>query len=228
MTKTSTRFYFHPTPNPMKVALLLEELGAPYEIALVDIFKGEQHAPAYRVINPNGKVPALVDDGVAIFDSNAILLHLAEKHGRFIPETGQPRAATLSWLLFAASGVGPFSGQAVHFNHYAPEKIAYAIHRYAKEAERHYQVLDARLAEAKWLAGDEYTIADMALWGWARGPAFVFGEKGLADYPNVARLVDTIDARPAAERAAALKDRVTIKTTFDAEAKKAMFPNMIG
>jgi GSH-dependent disulfide-bond oxidoreductase len=226
MTNSPVRFYFHPTPNPMKVALLLEELGAPYEIALVDVFKGEQHEPVYRQVNPNGKVPALVDDGVTLFDSNAILIHLAEKHGRFFPKSGQARASTLSWLQLVATGVGPFSGQAVHFNHYAPEKIPYAIHRYMREIERHYQVLDARLADAKWLAGDDYTIADMALWGWARGPAFVFGEQGLAQYPNVARLVDAINARPAAERASALKDKVTIKTTFDAEAKKAMFPFM--
>lgn len=226
MSNAPARFYFHPTPNPMKVALLLEELAAPYDIVLVDIFKGEQHAPAFRAINPNGKVPALVDDGVTLFDSNAILLHLAEKHGRFLPEAGQPRASALSWLQFVATGVGPFSGQAVHFNHYAPEKLPYAVHRYMREIERHYRVLETRLADSPWLAGDEYTIADMALWGWARGPAFVFGEQGLADYPSVARLVSTIDARPAAQRAAALKDRVTIKTTFDAEAKKAMFPHM--
>ena len=226
MTNSPARFYFHPTPNPMKVALLLEELGASYEIALVDVLKGDQHSADFRKINPNGKVPALVDDGITLFDSNAILIHLAEKHGRFLPKSGQARASALSWLQLVATGVGPFSGQAVHFNHYAPEKIPYAIHRYMREIERHYKVLDARLGDSAWLAGDEYTIADMALWGWARGPAFVFGEAGLASYPNVARLIETIDARPAAARAVALKDKVTIKTEFDAEAKKAMFPHM--
>lgn len=224
------RFYFHPTPNPMKVALLLEELGAPYEIVPVDIFKGEQHAPAFREINPNGKVPALVDDGVALFDSHAILIHLAEKHRRFFPPPGPAskaaRAATLSWLQLVATGLGPFSGQAVHFMRYAPEKIPYAKDRYFKEVERHYEVLDARLAKSKFLAGDEYTIADMALWGWARGPAIIFGDKGLADYPNVSRVVDGITKRPAAERAAVLHAKLTLKFDYDDEARKAMFPNM--
>ena len=218
------QFYFHPSPNPMKVALLLEELGVPFELVAVDIFKGEQHAAAFRAINPNGKVPALVDDGLRVFDSHAILLYLAEKHARFLPSTPRERSAVFSWLEFVATGLSPFSGQAVHFLHYAPEPLPYARNRYLKEVERHYLVLDQRLAESQYLAGDEYSIADMALWGWARSAGYIFGEQGLSAYPNVQRLIARIDARPAAARAVALKDRLTLKAEFDAETRRALFP----
>jgi GST-like protein len=224
---TMTKFYFHPSPNPMKVALLLEELGVPFDLIAVDIFKGEQHGAGFRKLNPNGKVPVLVDEGVTVFDSHAILLHLAEKHGRFLPASGAARAAALSWLQLIATGLSPFSGQAVHFLHYAPESIAYAKNRYLKEVERHYAVLDARLAAATFLAGDEYTIADMALWGWARGAAYIFGDAGLSAYPNVARLVDGITKRPAAARAAALQSRLSLKQEFDEETKRALFPQNV-
>lgn len=219
-----TNLYFHPSPNPMKVALLLEELGVPFDLVAVDIFKGEQHAPAFRALSPNGKVPVLVDDGVTVFDSHAILLHLAEKHGRFLPRAGQGRASALSWLEFVATGLSPFSGQAVHFLHYAPEPVPYARNRYLREVERHYHVLDAHLAQHAFLAGDEYTIADMALWGWARGAAYIFGDAGLSAYPNVARLVDAIGKRPAATRASGLASRLTLKQDFDDETRRALFP----
>ena len=218
------QFYFHPSPNPMKVALLLEELKVPFELVPVDIFKGEQHDEAFRAINPNGKVPALVDDELTIFDSHAILLYLAEKHDRFMPRTPRERTAALSWLLFVATGLSPFSGQAVHFLHYAPEPLAYAQNRYSKEVERHYRVLDERLAKSPYLAGDEYSIADMALWGWARSAGYIFGERGLTAYPNVQRLIAEIDARPAALNAVKLKDRLTLKAEFDAETRRALFP----
>jgi GSH-dependent disulfide-bond oxidoreductase len=218
------QFYFHPTPNPLKVALLLEELETPFELSPVDTFKGEQHAPAYRKINPNGKVPAIVDDGVTVFDSHAILLHLSAKHGKFVPSAASERAAMLSWLQFVATGLSPFSGQAVHFLHHAPEPLPYARNRYLKEVERHYRVLDERLATSKYLAGDTYSIADIALWGWANFAGYIFGEKGLTDYPHVKRLVDEISARPAAIRALALKDRLTFKAEFDEETRRALFP----
>ena len=218
------RFYFHPSPNPMKVALLLEELRVPFETIAVDIFKGEQHAAAFRKLNPNGKVPVLVDDGITVFDSHAILLYLAEKHGQFLPTTAGARATTLSWLELVATGLSPFSGQAVHFLHYAPEPIAYAKNRYLKEVARHYQVLDERLSASPFLGGDEYTIADMALWGWARGAAYIFGDAGLSSYPHVERLVAGITRRPAAERAAKLKDNLTLKSDFDEETRRALFP----
>ncbi|SKC99017.1 Glutathione S-transferase [Burkholderia sp. YR290] len=218
------QFYFHPTPNPFKVALLLEELETPFELSPVDTFKGEQHAPAYRKINPNGKVPAIVDDGVTVFDSHAILLHLSAKHGKFVPSAASERAAMLSWLQFVATGLSPFSGQAVHFLHHAPEPLPYARNRYLKEVERHYRVLDERLETSKYLAGDTYSIADIALWGWANFAGYIFGEKGLTDYPHVKRLVDEISARPAAVRALALKDRLTFKAEFDEETRRALFP----
>jgi len=225
------QFYFHPTPNPTKVALLLEELELPFEVVAVDTFKGEQHTPEYRAVNPNGKVPAIVDDGVTVFDSHAILLHLSAKHGKFVPGAPQQHAQMLSWLMFVGTGLSPFSGQAVHFLHHAahllhhaPEALPYATQRYVKEVDRHYRVLDARLAGSKYLAGDTYSIADMALWGWARSAGYVFGEKGLADYPHVKRLVDEISARPAAIRAAALHERLTFKSEFDEETRRALFP----
>jgi GSH-dependent disulfide-bond oxidoreductase len=218
------KFYFHPSPNPMKTALLLEELGAPYELIPVDTFKGEQHQSAFRAINPNAKVPAIVDEGVTVFDSHAILLHLADKHRRFVPQSAAERGAMLSWLMLVGTGLSPFSGQAVHFLHHAPEAIAYARNRYLKEVERHYRVLDERLAVSTYLAGDTYTIADMALWGWANFAGYILGEKGLSDYPHVKRVVDQISARPAAIRAQALKDKLTLKADFDEETRRALFP----
>jgi hypothetical protein len=132
------KFYYNLSPNPMKVALFLEEAELPYEAVPVDTRKGEQFAPAYLAINPNGKVPAVVDGDATVFDSNAILLYLAEKTGRFLPQGGDAaRAEMLSWLMFIATGVGPFSGQAVHFTRFAPEKVPYAVERYLFEAERH-------------------------------------------------------------------------------------------
>ena len=190
------RFYFHPTPNPAKVALLLEELGAPYEVIPVDTRKGEQHAPAFRAINPNGKVPAIVDDEgpggreARVFNSSAILLYLGEKAGRFI---GSPadRPELLSWLFFVASGLGPFSGQAVHFQHAAPEKLPYAINRYRREIERHYRVLDRHLAGREFIVGGQYSIADMSAWGWLGRADRVFPGEGdsLAAFPNLKRLL---------------------------------------
>jgi GSH-dependent disulfide-bond oxidoreductase len=218
------KFYFHSTPNSMKVALLLEELQTPFELIPVDILKGDQHLAAFLTINPNAKVPALVDDEIRIFDSHAILLHLAEKHGKFLPASPAGRAEMLSWLMFVASGLSPFSGQAVHFHHYAPEVIPYARNRYLKEVVRHYQVLDNRLASSTYLAGEDYTIADIALWGWGISAGYIFGEQGLADYPNVKRLVDMISARSAATRAQSLKETVVVKTEFDETANRAMFP----
>jgi GSH-dependent disulfide-bond oxidoreductase len=218
------QFYFHPSPNPMKVALLLEELQTPFEVVAVDTFKGEQHKPEYLKVNPNGKVPAIVDEGVAVFDSHAILLHLAAKHGKFVPSTPSEHAEMLSWLLFVATGLSPFSGQAVHFLHHAPEQLPYARNRYLKEVERHYRILDARLAGSKYLAGDTYSIADMALWGWASYAGYILGEKGLTEYPHVKRLVGEISARPAAARAHGLKEKLKFKAEFDEETRRALFP----
>ena len=221
------KFYFHPSPNPLKAALLIEELGIPYDLVPVDIFAGAQHAPAFRAINPNAKVPAIDDDGVVVFDSHAILLHLAEKHRRFVATKPVERASMLSWLQLVATGLSPFSGQAVHFLHYAPEVIPYAKNRYLKEVERHYRVLDERLAASAFLAGPEYGIADMALWGWANSAGYVFGERGLAAYPNVQRVVQGIAQRPAAVRALKLKEGLTLKSAVDEETLRALFPQNV-
>ncbi|GAB3250829.1 glutathione S-transferase family protein [Chitinimonas naiadis] len=217
------KFYFHPSPNPMKVALLLEELQMPFELIAVDTFKGDQHLPVFRQINPNGKVPAISQDGSHTFDSHAILLQLAEQQGRFLAPAAQ-RGEMLSWLFFIATGLSPFSGQAVHFLHHAPEALPYARNRYLKEVERHYAVLNERLATSRYLAGETYTIADMALWGWANFAGYILGEKGLSDYPNVQRLVTEIAARPAAVRAGQLKEKLTLKAEFDEETRRALFP----
>jgi len=226
------RFYFHPTPNPAKVALLLEETGLPYETIPVDTRKGEQHLPAFRAINPNAKVPAIVDtEGpggreARVFDSTAILLYLAEKTGRFL---GAPedRPELLSWLLFIASGLGPFSGQAVHFQHAAPEGLDYAVNRYRREAERHYQVLNDHLAGRDWIVGDSYTIADISAWGWLdRASRVRKGESDpLAPFPHLKRLFEAVDARPAVARARLVGQDHSFKVTDDDESRRAMFPS---
>jgi GST-like protein len=178
-------------------------------------------------VNPNGKVPAIDDDGTFVFDSNAILLYLGEKTGKFMPaNTPQSRAQLLSWLMFIASGLGPYSGQAVHFKTAAPKDLEYALNRYLYEAHRHYKILDEHLAKNKYMVGNIYTIVDMALWGWARLAPFVLGEEGAAKYPNVKRLVDEVTARPAAARAIALKDKFTFKAEMDEEARNFMFGHL--
>jgi GST-like protein len=221
-------FYFSGAPNPMKVALFLEEAGLPYDAVPVDTRKGDQHKPDFLKVNPNGKVPAIVDGDATVFDSNAILLYLAEKTGKFLPSDKSPKARgeLLSWLMFAATGLGPYSGQSVHFRNYAPEKLPYAINRYAFEAQRHYGILEERLASRKYMLGNEYTIVDMDVWGWARLLPFVVGEENWAKYPNLKRLVDEISARPAAARAIAIKDRHSFKTEMDDEARAAMFRHL--
>jgi GST-like protein len=218
-------FYFNGSPNPTKVALFLEESGLPYEAIPVDTRKGQQFAPAYLAVNPNGKVPAIVDGDTPVFDSNAILLYLAEKTGKFLPPASA-RGEFLSWLMFVATGVGPFSGQAVHFKSHAPEKLPYAQNRYLYEAERHYGILDQRLAKNRYMVGGAYTIVDMDLWGWARLVPMILGEGGWEKFPNVKRLVDEISARPAAVRAVALKDKHTFKAEMDDEARGHMFKHL--
>jgi GST-like protein len=219
------KFYYNLAPNPTKVALFLEEAGLPYEPVPIDTRKGQQHTPEFRAINPNGKVPAIVDGDVTMFDSNAILLYLAEKTGKFLPpSTPAARGELLSWLMFVASGVGPYSGQAVHFKHHAPEQLPYAVNRYRFEAKRHYGIVDARLAKQRYMLGDTYTIVDMALWGWARMVPFVLGDDAWAALPHVKRLLDEISGRPAAVRALALKDKHTFKTEMDDASRRNLFP----
>ncbi len=219
------KFYWNTAPNPAKVALYLEESGLPYEVVPVDTRKGEQHAADYKAINPNAKVPSIDDDGVLVFDSNAILLYLAHKTGKFLPaDTPQARAQMFSWLMFIASGIGPYSGQFVHFKNIAPEPKEYALNRYDFEAWRHWNIVNDHLGQQAWMAGDSYSLVDMALWGWARIAPFVLGADTWDKLPHVKRLVDEINARPAAQRAEALKTRYSFKTEMDDEARRAMFP----
>jgi GSH-dependent disulfide-bond oxidoreductase len=219
------KFYYNLSPNPTKVALFLEEAGLPYEPVPVEAGKGEQFSPAFVKLNPNSKLPVIVDEGVTVFDSSAILLYLAEKTGKFLPsESPTARGELLSWLMFAASGLGPFCGQAVHFKRFAPERVPYAQKRYDFEAERHLKIVDARLAQQPYMLGSTYTIVDMAVWGWARAAAFVLGEERAGALRNLSRLVSEINARPAAARAAALKDRHAFKE-LDDEARRILFPH---
>ncbi|MBB3149857.1 GST-like protein [Phyllobacterium trifolii] len=226
------KFYFHPTPNPAKVALFLEEAGLSYEVVPVDTSKGEQHLPAFRAINPNGKVPAIVDtDGpggreARVFDSSAILLYLAEKDGRFL---GRPedRPELLSWLFFLGTGLGPFSGQAVHFQYAAPEGLDYAVNRYRREAERHYQVLNDQLAGQDHIVGSDYTIVDMSAWGWLGRASRVLKNETdpLTAYPHIKHWFERVDARPAAARARAVGKDHAFKKVNDDETKRALFPS---
>ncbi|WP_336487667.1 glutathione S-transferase family protein [Methylobacterium nigriterrae] len=218
------QFYYNLSPNPMKVALFLEEAELPYEAVPVDTRRGEQFDPAFTAVNPNAKVPAIVDGSTTVFDSNAILLHLAEATGRFLPAPGDAaRGEMLSWLMFVATGLSPFSGQCVHFRHFAPKGQDYALERYVFEARRHWRIVNDRLAERPFMLGEAYTLVDMAVWGWARMVPFVLGEAAFAELAHVKRLLDAINARPAAQRAEALKSRHAFKAEMDDEARRFMF-----
>jgi GST-like protein len=219
------QFYYHPSPNPAKVGLFLEEAGLEYELVPVDTRRGEQFSPEFLKINPNAKTPALTDGEVIVFDSNAILLYLAEKTGLFLP-TNTPvlRGQMYSWLMFVATGIGPYSGQAVHFQHFAPAPKDYAVTRYVFEAKRHWGILNDHLAGQTYMVGDSYTIVDMAVWGWARAVPFILGKDAWATLPHVKRLLDQISARPAAQRVEAMKDRHAFKTEMDEDARRHMFP----
>jgi GST-like protein len=226
------RFYFHPTPNPAKVCLFLEETGLPYEVIPVDTARGQQHTPEFRAINPNGKVPAIVDtDGpggapITVFDSTAILLYLGEKTGQLMG-TPADRGELLSWLMFIGTGLGPYSGQAVHFQRAAPEKLPYAINRYRREAERHYAVLDKHLAGRDFIAGKDYTIADISAWGWIDRNKIVLAgsDDPLLEYPEIRRWFHAIDSRPAVRRARSVGADHTFKREVDEETRRNMFPS---
>lgn len=195
--------YTSATPNGQKIHIMLEETGLVYNLHWVDLRKGEQFDPEFLRISPNNKIPVILDrDGpggepISVFESGAILIYLAEKSGQFLPAETRARTRVLEWLMFQVGGVGPMLGQAHHFRAYAPEKIDYAYDRYTNEARRLYQVLDRRLAEAEYVAG-EYSIADMAIFPWCR----LHGRQGqrLEDHPNLLRWFDDVSARPAVAR----------------------------
>jgi len=200
--------YYWTTPNGHKVSIFLEEAGLPYRVHGVDIGKNEQFAPAFLRIAPNNRIPAIVDDAPAdsgepmsLFESGAILLYLAEKTGRFLPQDLRGRQEVSQWLFWQMGGLGPMAGQNHHFGTFAPEKIPYAIDRYVKETARLYGVLDRRLADRAFVAG-EYSIADMAIYPWI--VPHERQQQSLADFPNVQRWFASIEARPAVQRAYAL------------------------
>ncbi len=193
-----------PTPNGHKVHIMLEEVGLPYKVVPVNIGQGEQFREEFLAITPNHRIPAIVDPAgpggkrFSLFESGAILIYLAEKTGKLIPADPASRYTCLQWLMFQMGGVGPMFGQYNHFAAYAPEKIPYAIERYTNEVKRLHRVLDQRLGESEYLAGADYSIADIATFPWVRNPA----RRGidLADYPHVRRWHDAIAARPAVMR----------------------------
>lgn len=196
--------YSWPTPNGHKVHIMLEECGLPYRVEPVDIGRGEQFAPDFLAISPNNKIPAIVDedgpDGqpISLFESGAILLYLAGKTGRFLPESTRGKYEVLQWLMFQMGSVGPMLGQAHHFRVYAPQKIDYAVERYTNEARRLYGVMNKRLAQSSYIAGGSYTIADMAIFPWLRS----WQNQGIDwnDYPHLKGWFDEIAARPAVQR----------------------------
>jgi GST-like protein len=193
-----------PTPNGHKIHIMLEECGLPYEVHAVDIGAGEQFAPEFLAISPNNRIPAIIDpdgpDGkpLSLFESGAILLYLAGKTGKFLPQSVRGKYEVMQWLMWQMGGFGPMLGQAHHFRLYAPEKIDYAITRYTREAARLYGVLERQLADHEYVAGDEYSIADIAIYPWTRSRQ----NQGidLSDLPNVARWIEVLHARPAVQR----------------------------
>ncbi len=209
--------YYWPTPNGHKITMFLEEAGLPYNVVPVNIGEGDQFEPEFLKISPNNKMPAIVDpDGpggepISMFESGAILIYLSEKTGEFLPETPRERYTVLQWLMFQMGHVGPMLGQAHHFRGYAPEKIPYAIDRYTNEAARLYGVMDERLADAEYFAGDEYTIADIAIYPW-----LVSHERQgqrMEDFPNLNRWFEGVGSRPAVQRA--LEVGKELRRSFD-------------
>jgi GSH-dependent disulfide-bond oxidoreductase len=220
--------YTWPTPNGHKIHIMLEECGLAYTVHPIDIGAGDQFDPEFLKISPNNKMPAMVDpDGpggkpIALFESGAMLIYLAEKTGRFLPPEPHARYATLAWLMFQMGSVGPMLGQAHHFLQYAPEDIAYARNRYRNEANRIYGVIDHRLGESRHIAGDDYTIADIAIWPWTRFPERQGVER--AEFPSFVRWFDAIAERPAVQTGIqVLADRPRRDYKSDKEAWEAMF-----
>ena len=221
--------YYWPTPNGYKITIFLEEASLPYNIVPVDIAAGEQFDPEFLKISPNNKMPAIVDpegpngEPISLFESGAILIYLAEKTGAFLPQAPRERYAVLQWLMFQMGHVGPMLGQAHHFRRYAPETIPYAVERYTDEAARLYRVIDGRLAETPYIAGEEYTIADMAIFPWLR--SHENQGQSLDDYPDLKRWYEGIDARPAVRRALDVgKDlRRTLDRNMDEETRRILF-----
>ncbi|MFJ5469053.1 GSH-dependent disulfide bond oxidoreductase [Pectobacterium carotovorum] len=204
--------YYAPTPNGHKITLFLEEANLPYQLHRVNISKGEQFKPEFLAISPNNKIPAIVDtqpaEGgtpISLFESGAILLYLAEKHGVLLSTSLRERTATLQWLFWQVAGFGPMLGQNHHFNHYAPQPVPYAIERYQQETQRLYRVLDKHLQDSPWLAGENYSIADIATYPWV--VSYARQRVDLDDYPAVKAWYTRISERPATQRAYQLAEQ---------------------
>ena len=221
--------YYWPTPNGKKVAIFLEEAGLPYELVPVDITRGEQFDEEFLKISPNNKMPAIVDpegpDGqpISVFESGAILIYLAEKTGRmFYPSTPRERYLVLQWLMFQMAHVGPMLGQAHHFRQYAPEEIPYAVERYTNEAARLYGVMDRRLSEAEYFAGETYSIVDMAIYPWVASHERQ-GQR-MEDFPNLKRWYEGVGSRPAVRRAMEVGEELRRPIEdLDEEARDVLF-----
>ena len=220
--------YYWPTPNGWKITIFLEEVDLPYNVVPVDIAAGDQYEPEFLKISPNNKMPAIIDpegpDGapITLFESGAILIYLADKTQRFFPQTPRERYVVLQWLMFQMGHVGPMLGQAHHFRQYAPEKIPYAVERYTNEAARLYRVIDRRLAETTFIAGDEYTIADMAIFPWLR--SHENQGQSLDDYPSLKRWYEGMEARPAIRRALDVgKELRRSLADMDEQTRKTLF-----
>lgn len=220
--------YYWTTPNGHKITLFLEETALPYKIFPINIGKGDQFQPHFLKISPNNRIPAIVDhepadgdEAISLFESGAILLYLAEKTGRFIPNNLRGRVDVLQWLFWQMGGLGPMAGQNHHFSAYAPEKIPYAIDRYVRETARLYGVLNKRLADREFIAGD-YSIADMACYPWI--VSHERQEQNLDDFPNLKRWFDHIQARPATRRAYEKADQINTQPSVnDEESRKLLF-----
>ena len=191
--------YTAPTPNGWKVSMALEEMGLDYELKLVNLSKGEQKAPEFLTISPNGRIPAIVDDGFAVFESGAILLYLAEKSGRLLPSAPQKRSQVIQWLMFQMAGIGPMQGQAVVFVRYFPEDVPQARNRYINETRRLYEVLNTRLADRQWIV-DAFSIDDIANWSWVR--SHLWARVPVEGLDNLERWMEQMRARPACARGA--------------------------
>ena len=220
--------YYWPTPNGHKITMFLEEAGLDYAIHPVDISAGDQFKPEFLAFSPNNRMPAIIDrrptDGgepVTVFESGAILLYFAEKTGRFLPADLRGRKTVTEWLFWQTSGLGPMAGQNHHFNVYAPEKLPYAITRYVNETNRLYGVLDRRLADRRFIAGDDYTIADMACYPWI--VPWKRQQQNLDDFPNLRRWFDSVRGRPATMSAYAKGEPFSSRPAVTEEGKKILF-----
>ena len=210
--------YFYPSPNGLKIAIMLEECGLPYEVHPVNIGRGEQFRPEYLALNPNNKIPTIVDQdtGTSVFESGAILIYLAEKSGQFLPAENPDRNRVMTWLFWQVSGLGPMAGQAHHFRAFALEDVPYGIERYTQECNRLYGVMERQLSDSPFLA-DEYSIADIACWPWVV-PHERQGQN-LDDFPNLKRWFEAIRERPGVQRGFALGH----ETMMDREAYKFLY-----